>query len=561
MDNNLERLKSIQQVFEGEEDEVLKKASYKLEGLDEKEKERQLAETVKLHEHLKKIEESGAAEEISQEELGGTKLPEGVRSPEELQEYEKCLKSAENILDMFDLKPGKEDFLVITDTKVMKVNPGMVEAVMEQAKKLGVEFRVMVAPESKKSATPFSEEFGDRMAGRPVLILTARSRSHSEQTRNARSQERVLFEKAVLEWDKIIQSERFNKAVIRGWSGIAPDRLQQLKEEGVERGLDSEKYKKLCEERNARVVSITKGHNPEGILTEGPALEDIETIRDKGEKVNELMKEVEKVHITSAKGTDLWLYPMTKYQDFEDGKIDKPGKISNFPIGEWSCSVRLKGTNGILVIDGPCGGGLDRHLIGAGIKLEGIKDGRIGKIEGVKHQEGKQILEDLAGQDEKAAGLLKTIEGGDLDEIFEVITREDLPEIWRAIKPEKQSALKSYLAAERLKNYLEVGNRDYRVKNPEDKKAEAFKLAELGIGTNTKAKAPHNKRSTNGEKEYGTVHFGTGGNGAFGVPRNDINFNNIAIHCDMVHDQPTVECFKKDGTKFNLIEEGRPVGY
>lgn len=561
MDNNLERLKNIQQVFEGEEDEVLKKAGYKLEGLGEKEKEQQLAETIKFHEHLRKIEESGVAEEIPREELGGAKLPEEVRSPEELREYEKCLKAAENILTMFDLKPGKEDLLVVTDAKVMKVNPGMVEAVMEQAKKLGVEFRVMVAPESKKSSTPLSEEFGDRMAGRPVLILTARSRSHSEQTRNAHDQERVLSEKAVSEWDKIIQSERLNKAVIRGWSGIVPDRLQQLKEEGVEKGLDFEKYQKLCKERNARIISITKGHNPEGILTEGPALEDIETIRDKGEKVNELMKGVEKVHIISAKGTDLWLYPMTESQDFEDGKIDKPGKISNFPIGEWSCSVRLEGTNGILVIDGPCGGGLDRHLIGAGIKLEGIKDGLIGKIEGVKHQEGRQILEDLAGQDEKAAGLLKIIESGDLDKIFETITKEDLSEIWKALEPEKKNVLKSYLAAERLKNYLEVGNRDYRVKNPEDKRAEAFKLAELGIGTNTKAKTPHNNRSTNGEKEYGTVHIAAGGNGTFGIPRNDINFNNIAIHCDMIHDQPTVECFKKDGTKFKLIENGEPIGY
>jgi hypothetical protein len=95
----------------------------------------------------------------------------------------------------------------------------------------------------------------------------------------------------------------------------------------------------------------------------------------------------------------------------------------------------------------------------------------------------------------------------------------------------------------------------------------AFRLAELGIGINGKAckdKPDEWIGSSEGEKIYRTIHIAFGSNGTFGVDRSDPTFNDCNIHCDNVvgvQTPITVECTKKDGTKFYLIKNGKPQEY
>ncbi|EKD56395.1 MAG: hypothetical protein ACD_58C00205G0004 [uncultured bacterium] len=94
----------------------------------------------------------------------------------------------------------------------------------------------------------------------------------------------------------------------------------------------------------------------------------------------------------------------------------------------------------------------------------------------------------------------------------------------------------------------------------------AYKLAEFAVGLNTMAckdKPDNYWGSTETEKKYGTSHIAFGSNGTFGVTNDDPNRNLANVHCDMIILDPqlTIECNKKDGTKFNLIENGLPIGY
>src|SRR3989344_5513466 len=92
----------------------------------------------------------GLAEQFGEQEF----------DPEQNEQHERLRLSAANIIDCYDWDPGKEDFLVITDTKVIAENPFMVKALEYELKARG------------KAAAK----------DRPVLILTSMSRSHSKET-------------------------------------------------------------------------------------------------------------------------------------------------------------------------------------------------------------------------------------------------------------------------------------------------------------------------------------------------------------------------------------------
>ncbi len=403
-------------------------------------------------------------------------------NPEMNEEHEKLRIIARNIIDCFDWKPDKESFLVITDTKVMTDNPLMLAALeyelktqaatAKKGKNVVGHYKILTTEASPKSATPLGDYIGEQMRDKPVLIITSMSRSHSKETGiAARGDIRA----------ELLPQEILNKKL---W-----ERLQGL-----------------ARSRRSRIVSITKGHNPYEILTKGAVFEKVENLREKADKVNELMRDVKQIHITTPLGTDLWLEiqpknKKEKYTEIEDGRVDKPGKLSNYPIGEWSCSPDWNGSSGILVVDGPCGGNINQDILdkGAPLKLT-IKDGQVIKKEG-----GEEALK-----------------------------------MWQA--------------------YLDGGN------NEND---DAYRLAELGIGINERAlenKPREYWGSSEGEKKYGTCHIALGSNGVFGRTPKDPNFNAAQVHCDMVlglntGGEVTAKCFKKDGTSFKLIDKGKPIGY
>src|SRR3990167_1963044 len=85
-------------------------------------------------------------------------------NPENNEEHERLRQIARNIIDCYDWQPDKEDFLIVTDTKVVADNPFMLRALEHElsadadkakTKKSGAgHFRTIVTEASPKSATP-----------------------------------------------------------------------------------------------------------------------------------------------------------------------------------------------------------------------------------------------------------------------------------------------------------------------------------------------------------------------------------------------------------------------
>ncbi|MBA7490652.1 hypothetical protein ES702_01193 [subsurface metagenome] len=236
------------------------------------------------------------------------------------------------------------------------------------------------------------------------------------------------------------------------------------------------------------------------ILTEGAALENLDQMRERVQGIREIMRDVESVHITSKNGTDLELDIKQDKTIVDDGKINVPGKAANFPFGEWSSAVDLENTNGTLVVDG-------------------VSTPPVGELD-----------EPIILTIEK--GMVTDIKGGE--------------------------------AAERLKTALDEANRVWREKHPEDTKTNAYKVAELGIGVNSKAfrYTPDGHRvapptSLEGEKGLGTIHIALGKNALFGVSKEDPDFNAPDVHIDNVIMETSVVGKKEDGSEVTIIEKGK----
>ncbi len=421
---------------------------------------------------------------------------------ENLENKERLGLVAKNIIDCFGFQPEKESLLVLTDDKVIQENGYFIDAIKAdldgrtlKSQRAKGNYEMVVVPASPKSATPLGEAIGEKMKSRPVLIITSMSRSHSRETGTAYRGD--IPDKSV--FDEIIASETFRNTVAKGHSVYTTERLEQMG--GKLPDSTYEKMKLFAQNNRSRIISITKGHNPYEILTRGAVEEPIEKIKERASKVSELMKDVKRVHITSPLGTDIWLNVRPDLNEVEDGNLGNPGSLSNYPIGEWSCSPDWEGSNGVLVIDGPCGGNINQDIIDEGKPFVlTVKQGEVIDIKG----DGKAL------------------------------------DMW--------------------KSYLDSGNND---------KNHAYRLAEFAVGTNTKAlqgKPRSYWGSTEGEKVYGTAHIAVGSNGSFGRTPDDPNYNSAAVHCDMVlglhpNNRVTVECERKDSSRFNLINNGEPKEY
>lgn len=303
-------------------------------------------------------------------------------NPERNEEHEKLRQIARNIIDCFDWNPNKEDFLVVSDTKVVRENPLMLKALDFELKKQSEgakgRFQTIVTEESPKSATPLGAEIGEMMRDKPVLILTSMSRSHSRETGVAmRGDLRVTKE----DLEKLLSSDGLKKMVEAGYSTFTPEILEAW--QGRIHDDVWQKWAELAKNKRSRIISITKGHNPYEILTKGAVFESVEKLRERADKVVELMKDVARVHISTPLGTDLWLTIRPDLSEVENGRVNEPGKVSNYPIGEWACSPDWQGSDGVMVVDGPCGGNINQHILDKGEPLRlTIKSGEIVAAEG-----------------------------------------------------------------------------------------------------------------------------------------------------------------------------------
>jgi len=463
------------------------------------------------------------------------------------------MKVAKNVIDCYDFNPEKESFLVITDTKVLEENSNFIKAIennLEQRTDKKPEtngnYEIIVIPTSPYSATPLGEYVGKKMKNRPVLIATSMSRSHSMETGDAYKGEISMKEK----YDEIINSSKFQKMIEKGWSTISPKQLTQL-EDGENNYYN--RLKKRAQETRSRIISITKGHNPFEILTKGAVEESVETLREKATKVKELMREVEQIHIITELGTNLTLKPRIDKTEIEDGKLDKPGSLSNYPIGEWSCSPYLKGANGKLVVDIAAGGNHNKDQFEkyGPVSLD-IKEGVVTSMGDENNTWDLNELKNLLSESTN----------------YDLLEKKD-PNDSNLIKKQKNERIKiqklvdKFFDDKKIDNPLVKSMLKYWIMG-DNHNHHCFRLAEFAVGTNTKAckgKTSKNIGSSEGEKIYGTTHIAIGSNGSFGVDKNDPNFNASAIHCDMVISKPTIECTKNSGDKFKLIDNGKPINY
>ena len=116
----------------------------------------------------------------------------------------------------------------------------------------------------------------------------------------------------------------------------------------------------------------------EGMMNKGAMTADFPKMKAWAEKLHVILKRSNRVHVTTALGTDVTLNIPTDKWTLDTGVLDKPGSFGNLPGGE----VFLPPTNvnGVLVVDGAFSG---YGLVDKPVKIT-IKDNYAQKIEGGK---------------------------------------------------------------------------------------------------------------------------------------------------------------------------------
>lgn len=480
----------------------------------------------------------------SQELVKNTEGDEWNFSPEDEKAYEQLLQGARNVIKNFSLKRSPdntkgETLRIVVDAGVDQV---MLKALYDAGRETaGNDCRLVVVPKTEKPATPLGEAVGQAMqTADAVLLFTSLSRTHAKETSE------VLYPSYD---DKLIQQllETDHFPVIGKYL------LPELKAKMGER----RKKLKYPDDREVvfpsqgRIISITTSRRE--ILSEGAALEDPVEMIEKMKKFGEVMEDVERVTITSFNGTNIEVDIKKTGAVFgETGIIDKPGKASNFPSGEYCGGVDLANTNGTYVVDG-CATVINRYdeepnerLDKKPIRLT-VKNGVVVDIEGGEAAgwlKAKLEEENKKWEREYPLGILKKnlgalnkkgttvsedqIEKMTTEEILDLLRRENIP-----------------------------FNENYR-------KMSAFNLAEIAFGMNSKAFRYENGEKVaapvllEAEKGEGTVHVAVGKNTTF-APKDDPEYNEIPIHIDLVAMKPLVTGIKKDGSRVELVRDGKII--
>jgi leucyl aminopeptidase (aminopeptidase T) len=79
---------------------------------------------------------------------------------------------------------------------------------------------------------------------------------------------------------------------------------------------------------------------------------DYHEIAARTEKLNKLLENVEKLHVTTARGTDITLNVKAKEFKGDTGILTESGSFGNLPAGEACAGLVLEGTNGTAIFDG-----------------------------------------------------------------------------------------------------------------------------------------------------------------------------------------------------------------
>jgi len=175
---------------------------------------------------------------------------------------------------------------------------------------------------------------------------------------------------------------------------------------------------------------------------------DYEKLREEAEILAEVLERGKEVHITSEKGTDLWINIEGRRPLKDDGDFRKPGKGGNLPAGEVFISPAVGKSEGVIVFDGTLSLGGESIIPKEPVKVY-VENGFVTKIKG----------------------------------------GEDARKLEEAIRKAEKMA-------------LEMGKEEY-AKN-------AWHLGELGIGLNSKAQM--SGKLLEDEKIRKTIHIAIGAN-------------------------------------------------
>jgi hypothetical protein len=399
--------------------------------------------------------------------------------------FEKLKLGAVNVIKCFDLKRSPdnkkgENLVVVADAGVDKL---MLRALNEVGREIaGNDCRIVVVPETEHAAQSFGETVGEKMkTADAVLLLTSFSRSHSAESREVYH---PVHSKEIIE--QLLNSPKLKN----DFSNIRDYNSDEITERISER-----KLRKSSEfPSKARVISITNTRTE--TLTEGGALEDPNDMKKRIEKFDKTMEGVEKVRITSDLGTDLTVKLKKGTLMKESGIINEPGRVQNFPSGEYCYSVDIPETNGVYVVDGAVG--------------------MIGRVDSPI----KITIEN---------GVAVKIEGGESAEKIKKIL-EDNEKDYKSKNPEDINA-----SAFKIAEF-------------------SFGMNSKAFAYNEKGEKISPVTSLEGEKGLGTIHIALGKNSLFNVHKEDPDYNNVSIHIDFVAMKPEVIGIDKDGNEKQLLK-------
>ena len=174
-------------------------------------------------------------------------------------------------------------------------------------------------------------------------------------------------------------------------------------------------FRNFCQKKKHRFVSSSSlGDLPTERINDFIAAIDIEykPLRDRHQKVKEILDQANEIHIKTKAGTDLYYNVEGMKAVSSDGNYQLPGTGGNLPAGEVYIPCNGRKVEGRVVIDGSSRNHKHTTLIKTPITLN-IKEGSIVEIQG--EEEAKQLENTLkwaAGRSKQPKSVYRISEFG-----------------------------------------------------------------------------------------------------------------------------------------------------
>lgn len=255
-------------------------------------------------------------------------------SPEEEKELEALKESASGILKSFKLNPanlekegkkGDNNLVIVMESGPAGLDPLVKMAFLESAREdFGENVKLELIPDLETSGADLGEQAGKGiLSAENILLVGIRSMTHSKETGKVLPEE---FKTKKSEPQREIKEkvEERRKKILEKWRKKHPKAAIISMPDAHKQFFSHECYRVDKREADVKVM-----------------------------KLKELFEKTTKAHITSPKGTDIWVtLEPEKYKTFAEPSSIGPGEASNMPSGETAIFTRK--VDGKFVIDGFC---------------------------------------------------------------------------------------------------------------------------------------------------------------------------------------------------------------